>query len=784
MGEIFEREEAKVALGFTGERLTSDVRGQVEMEHLHRYFFARAFARGKDVLDIASGEGYGSAYLAKVARSVVGVEINPESVAHASENYSSSSLRFILGDARTIPLLDESVDLVVSFETLEHLYEQEDFLSEVKRVLRPNGVLILSTPDRDIYSPIVAPVNKYHVKELDRNEFTSMIANYFPYTIEYIQRPMLGSAMLLADQSKAAGAPLVFERRGEGHFEANAGLPRPLYRIAYCSNNPIKLPSSSLYIETSLVDLSDHLLREARAELSLVSAKLAGIEKERDEALLLQNTSDKAPDENQRSPANRDILSLTEKINDLTTSNGALTEQRDILEHLCQRLKVELNEAVAKANGFAIEAEAARKDAARHVELSDDLRRELTTRCKQTEMERANLLHTVEILSDAAKNAEIRVNALYGSTTWRLMGPLRRLGRRLPRLTNIPRRILRSFLARAVEPVVPPALQTAGPASLQPIQGKETPQLPPHTIEQSESLAVKRKSDSLRKSLAPAQARWLGVRRRIETPSVSVGVVTYNTPMAEFRRLVSSANVGFAEAGVRSGKVLYIDNGTELIYDDVCDLGVTQLKGIGNVGFGAAHNLLMREAFNDGAAVYIAANPDGFFHPDAISALLQMSSVYGGTALIEASQFPVEHPKIFDEETFDTAWASGACLLITKEIYEVIGGFDPAFFMYCEDVDYSWRAKANDFAIKHCARAKFFHAVTNRKDSMEVRRRFIESGVLLATKWGSVEFETELTKELLLMGVPSWERHPAPVPRSWRGYANFQHSFSFSETRW
>jgi tRNA/tmRNA/rRNA uracil-C5-methylase (TrmA/RlmC/RlmD family) len=86
MGEIFEREEAKVALGFTGERLTSDVRGQVEMEHLHRYFFARAFARGKDVLDIASGEGYGSAYLAKVARSVVGVEINPESVAHASEN--------------------------------------------------------------------------------------------------------------------------------------------------------------------------------------------------------------------------------------------------------------------------------------------------------------------------------------------------------------------------------------------------------------------------------------------------------------------------------------------------------------------------------------------------------------------------------------------------------------------------------------------------------------------------------------------------------------------------
>src|SRR4051794_26599450 len=83
LGEIFERVVPITPLEWTGERLTTAARGQVEVEHLHRYCFARELCRGLDVLDIASGEGYGTALLAQTARSVVGVELSTTAMIHA-----------------------------------------------------------------------------------------------------------------------------------------------------------------------------------------------------------------------------------------------------------------------------------------------------------------------------------------------------------------------------------------------------------------------------------------------------------------------------------------------------------------------------------------------------------------------------------------------------------------------------------------------------------------------------------------------------------------------------
>jgi len=179
MGEIFIRERPHTALEWTGERLTTGISGQIEIEHYHRYLLAREFCRGKDVLDVASGEGYGSAFMAQVARSVVGVEVIPAVAAHAALAYRHVNLRFIAGDARFIPLRDASCDIVVSFETIEHLYQQDDFLAEVHRVLRPHGILIVSTPDRDVYSPSNSPPNPFHVHELTKEEFATTLARHF-----------------------------------------------------------------------------------------------------------------------------------------------------------------------------------------------------------------------------------------------------------------------------------------------------------------------------------------------------------------------------------------------------------------------------------------------------------------------------------------------------------------------------------------------------------------------------------------------------------------------------
>src|SRR5437763_4277161 len=128
MGEIFRQEAPARPLEFTGERWTSAAHGQIELEHLHRYLLARDVCRGKDVLDIACGEGYGSALLAQVARHVIGVDIDCPSIAHAAVEYARANLHYVAGDATRVPLAAASFDVVVSFETLEHFAGQEAFL--------------------------------------------------------------------------------------------------------------------------------------------------------------------------------------------------------------------------------------------------------------------------------------------------------------------------------------------------------------------------------------------------------------------------------------------------------------------------------------------------------------------------------------------------------------------------------------------------------------------------------------------------------------------------------
>ena len=106
---------------FTGERFIPGVGGQIEVEHVHRYLFARQFAAGRDVLDIACGEGYGCELLSGVATSVIGVDIDAPTIHQARSVHKANNLRFEKGSCLAIPLEDDAVDVVVSFETIEHI---------------------------------------------------------------------------------------------------------------------------------------------------------------------------------------------------------------------------------------------------------------------------------------------------------------------------------------------------------------------------------------------------------------------------------------------------------------------------------------------------------------------------------------------------------------------------------------------------------------------------------------------------------------------------------------
>lgn len=280
MGEIFQLERPREALAFTGERFTSAETGQIAIEHVHRYFLARHFCRGRDVLDVASGEGYGAALLAQVARSVIGVDIADDAIAHAIRNYARDNLGFRKGSGSELPLGDASVDVVVSFETIEHLVDHERFLGEIRRVLRPDGLLVLSTPDRDIYSPQDQPSNPHHVHELTRREFDVLLRRHFPAVRMFGQRPMLGSAIIADVPQPRTELPLVFEQRGEQRAESSEGLPRATYLIALASTvDPGPLPES-LYIFSGNIDKLFLAVRELHGGMRELRARVQDEERQ------------------------------------------------------------------------------------------------------------------------------------------------------------------------------------------------------------------------------------------------------------------------------------------------------------------------------------------------------------------------------------------------------------------------------------------------------------------------------------------------------------------------
>jgi 2-polyprenyl-3-methyl-5-hydroxy-6-metoxy-1,4-benzoquinol methylase len=155
-------------------------------EHVYRYAFASRFVGQKRVLDIACGEGYGAAALQQSgAANVIGVEISEAVCEHARAKYG---LDVRPGSAENIPLDDNSIDVVVSFETIEHLVHPDHFLDECARVLVPGGRLIISTPNKGIYEYGDALQNPYHLSEMTAQEFTSALRSRFQNARLFVQR--------------------------------------------------------------------------------------------------------------------------------------------------------------------------------------------------------------------------------------------------------------------------------------------------------------------------------------------------------------------------------------------------------------------------------------------------------------------------------------------------------------------------------------------------------------------------------------------------------------------
>jgi ubiquinone/menaquinone biosynthesis C-methylase UbiE len=154
--------------------------------HLKRYEFARPHCVGKHVLDAGCGVGYGSAFLGESARSVVGVDVSGEAIDYARSRYGGGNVEFAVGDLQQLERGDAEFDAVVAFEVIEHLPHPDRFVAEARRVLKLDGVLIVSTPRAEPGDD--RPENPFHEQEFARDEFERLLRVSFGRVDVYGQR--------------------------------------------------------------------------------------------------------------------------------------------------------------------------------------------------------------------------------------------------------------------------------------------------------------------------------------------------------------------------------------------------------------------------------------------------------------------------------------------------------------------------------------------------------------------------------------------------------------------
>ena len=234
---------------FTGERLETNIYNGNTINHLHRYAVSLALIKGKIILDIACGEGYGSNLMSFESSLVYGVDIDEETIERANSKYKRDNLKFLTGTTSKIPLESNSIDVVISYETLEHHDEHEKMMIEIKRVLKPEGILLISTPDKHFYSDKRNYKNSFHVKELYKSEFIYLINKHFKNYQLYSQSYINGSSIILKDIHRKN-----FEFYTGDYGKVIKTVSNPNYLIAVCTDDSLIDIENSIFEGKTLID--------------------------------------------------------------------------------------------------------------------------------------------------------------------------------------------------------------------------------------------------------------------------------------------------------------------------------------------------------------------------------------------------------------------------------------------------------------------------------------------------------------------------------------------------
>jgi len=248
-------------LEFTGERVVPGlVDPNLFNEHLARYRFAARFAEGRRVLDAGCGAGYGTAELANAA-TVVAMDISADAMAHARRAFARPGVHFLQGACESLPFADASFDLLVAFEVIEHLERWREMLAEARRVLRPSGVLLVSTPNKAWYaeSRAAAGPNPYHVREFEYGEFEAALQATFPHVHLWSQN----------HSESVAFVPALPSRDGVLDAPADTAPEHAHFFLAACSRSPIADTRAFAWLPSA-----GNALRERLHHIALLESEL------------------------------------------------------------------------------------------------------------------------------------------------------------------------------------------------------------------------------------------------------------------------------------------------------------------------------------------------------------------------------------------------------------------------------------------------------------------------------------------------------------------------------
>ena len=238
---------------------------------------------------------------------------------------------------------------------------------------------------------------------------------------------------------------------------------------------------------------------------------------------------------------------------------------------------------------------------------------------------------------------------------------------------------------------------------------------------------------------------------------VDVSIVTYENDPAELRALAAS----LAEGAVGGAKTNLFIHDNSAAPGPMLRLGEELASSMGfarvdvrhagsNPGFGAGHNA---NAARGSAPFILVLNPDCVLEPGALDTLLDFARADSDDAgAWEMRQIPYEHPKAYDPVSLETCWTSGAATLYRRRDFEAAGGFDPAIFLYGEDVDLSWRLRARGTRLRYLPRAAVVHRAYSAAAQVKPQQAFgaVYAGLALRTRYGSVR---SVAKGMLMFGA-------------------------------